>query len=230
MVIVVPAIIAENLDDLRRQVKIVSPYADLVQVDIMDGKFAPTTCWPHHENQINEMRSIKSKEELLGTSGVDYNVDVMMENPEEHIDEWIDAGVHSLIIHIESTSNLQDIIDRAKDRNTKVALALQPKTQNDVLYEWIEVMDSEGKSQIDFVQFMGNQKIGYHNVEFDKNVLDKISDLRNRYKKLIIGVDIGVNMETAPEIVRAGANKLVSGSAIFKSDDIGGAIEALANA
>ncbi|MCH7597977.1 hypothetical protein IID27_02990 [Patescibacteria group bacterium] len=222
MVTVVPAIIAENLDDLRRQVKVVSPYVDLVQVDIMDGKFAPSLSWPYLENQIDELRSIKSKEELLGASGVDYNLDVMIENPEAGIDEWIDAGVRSLIIHIESTSNLQDIIDRARARGTGVALALQPETPNDGLYEWIE--------QIDFVQFMGNQKIGYHGVELDKSVLDKIRDLRNKYKKLIIGVDIGVNLKTAPELVRAGANKLVSGSVIFKSGDVGGTIEALAHA
>ena len=76
---------------------------------------------------------------------------------------------------------------------------------------------------------MGSQKIGYHGVELDKNVLDKIRDLRNRYKELIIGVDIGVNLETAPGLVRAGANKLVSGSTIFESSDIGGTIEALAH-
>ena len=221
MITIVPAIISENLDDLQRQVKIVSPFIDLVQVDIMDGKFAPSLSWPYLGSQMSELRAIKSKEELLGVSIVDYELDVMIEDPEAEVDEWIDAGVRSLIIHIESTSNLQDIIDRTKARGAGVALALQPETDNDVLYKWIE--------QIDFVQFMGSQKIGYHGVELDKNVLDKIRDLRNRYKELIIGVDIGVNLETAPGLVRAGANKLVSGSTIFESSDIGGTIEALAH-
>lgn len=222
MVTVVPAIISENLDDLQRQVKIVAPYVDLVQVDIMDGRFAPSLSWPYLGSQVSELRAIKSKEELLGTPGVDYELDVMIENPEVEIEGWIDAGVRTLIIHIESTLSLQDIIDRAKARGAGVALALQPETDSDVLYKWIE--------KIDFVQFMGSQKIGYHGVELDKNVLDKIRDLRNRYKELIIGVDIGVNLETAPELVRAGANKLVSGSTIFESSDIGGAIEKLAHA
>ena len=228
MVTVVPAIISENLDDLQRQVKIVSPFIDLVQIDIMDGKFAPSLSWPYLGSQMSELRAIKSKEELLGVSGVDYELDVMIEDPEAEVDEWIDAGVRSLIIHIESTSNLQDIIDRTKARGVGVALALQPETDSDVLYKWIEQMDSTGSPQVDFVQFMGSQKIGYHGVELDKNVLDKIRDLRNRYKELIIGVDIGVNLETAPELVRAGANKLVSGSAIFESSHRDESIETLA--
>ena len=74
---------------------------------------------------------------------------------------------------------------------------------------------------------MGNDKIGYHGVELDKKVLQSIKDLRNRHRKLIISIDIGVNFDTSPLLVEAGVSKLVSGSAIYSSFDRGDAIRKL---
>ena len=86
-----------------------------------------------------------------------------------------------------------------------------------------------GRSLADFVQFMGIKKIGYQGQEFDTEVLDKISDLRKNFPDTIISVDGGVNFENAQDIVEAGVNRLVSGSAIYESDNIREAITELTN-
>ena len=76
---------------------------------------------------------------------------------------------------------------------------------------------------------MGNDKIGYHGVELDEKVYEKIKILREKYSDLPIAVDIGVNETTAPLLIQAGATKLVIGSAIFNTDDIIGTVERFRN-
>jgi len=72
---------------------------------------------------------------------------------------------------------------------------------------------------IQFIQCMGNDKVGYNGVVLDESVYEKVRTLRELYKHMDISVDIGVNRETAPRLIEAGATKLISGSGIFKSAD-----------
>lgn len=212
MIEVVPAIIAKNFEDLESQINLVSPFIKTVQVDVMDGLYTPEASWPYTDGKI---------ENIKFPENIEVRVDMMVKNPENHIDTFINAGAKTLIIHIESTDSLENIIEKARYSNVGIGVAIRPETENESLYPYI--------SKIDFVQFMGNDKIGFHGVELDEKVLGKIGDLRAMYPELIIGVDIGVNFETANKIVQAGANKLVSGSAIFNSGNIEEAIEKLKN-
>lgn len=101
----------------------------------------------------------------------------------------------------------------------EVGIALDTTTPNEKVYPLVE--------KIDFVQFMGIEKIGYQGQDFDARVLEKIANLREKFKRVIISVDGSVNLETAPKLIEAGANRLVSGSAIFESNDIKKTIEQL---
>ena len=215
---VIPAIIPENLEDLYAKADRVRAYVNIVQVDIMDGKFAPVTSWPYNNHEQFE-NLVKEGNPLLGD--LSFDLDMMIERPEDVIGRWMELGAKALIIHIDSTKILEDIIPRAKERGVAVGIALRPYTNNDVLEHWIP--------DINFVQFMGNQKVGYHGVELDDRVLQKITKLRKKYPKLSISVDIGVNFETAPSLIKAGANKLISGSTIFNAENINEAIEKLKN-
>jgi len=168
MIQVVPAIIPESLDDLHRKVAMVAPYVSSVQIDIMDGNYASSISWPFEGNKHVELSAIKSMEELLGIDGVDYNLDMMVREPEQYVNEWIEAGVHSPIIHFESTDNLEEIIKKLRVQNIGIGLALRPSTPNDAIEPFI--------SRVNFVQCMGNDKIGYHEVPLDVSVLGKITD------------------------------------------------------
>jgi ribulose-phosphate 3-epimerase len=76
---------------------------------------------------------------------------------------------------------------------------------------------------------MGNDTLGHHGVELDEKVLERIKILREKYPDLPIAIDIGVDQETAPALVEAGVTKLVSGSAIFNTDDIIDTVERFRN-
>ncbi len=216
MVEIIPAIIPENLEDLREKADRVRAYVSTVQVDIMDGEFAPSKSWPYNNlGQFEDL--VKERKPLLGS--LPYEVDMMIEKPEEVTDQWMKLGARAIIIHIDSTEMLDDIISRAKEKSVDVGIALRPYTDNEVLERWIP--------DINFVQFMGNQRIGYHGVELDENVIRKIRDIREKHKNLIISIDIGVNFKTATKLIEAGANKLVSGSTIFNANNIRDAIQKL---
>lgn len=228
MIEVVPAIIPENFEHLLEEVEKVAPFVSRIQIDVMDGIYAPTKSWPYSDDTTGTLmfeKLVNKEESLPELKTITYELDMMVEKPENHFLKWINAGIKSLIIHVESTKELQSIINTAREKYVGVGIALKPRTPIESIYEWIDGVSSTGSPNIDFVQFMGNNNIGYHGMSLDSFVLPKISQLRKKYPELIIGIDIGVNIETAPILVESGVTKLVSGSAIFKSDDIEKTIE-----
>lgn len=213
MIEVVPAIIPDNFAHLTDEVEKVAKFVSRIQVDVMDGKYAPSKSWPYsNERDWAYLQLLEGKTHLPHITEISYELDMMVENPEEHIDDWMKVGFKTLIIHTESTKQLPQIIEKATEHSVDVGLALKPATSLEQLDTYIE--------QIAFVQFMGNNKIGYHGVSLDSFVLPKISTLRAKYPELIIGIDIGVTEETVQILVDHGVNKLVSGSAIYNSEDI----------
>jgi len=94
----------------------------------------------------------------------------------------------------------------------EIGVAINPKTPLEQIFPLIP--------HIDFVQCMGNDRIGYHGVELDEQIYERIKILREKYVDLPIAVDIGVDLNTAPLLIKAGATKLVAGSAIFNTEDI----------
>ena len=211
---VVPAIIPQSFDDLIDQVGLVREHVKTVQVDIMDGEFAPEPSFPFIEDNIHELRKDFAQHERIG-----MELDMMVMRPGQYFDEWERFGVQSFIIHLGTVENLDDVIENLRMRNKGVGLAFKPSTPLHDLDPYVE--------KVDFLQHMGNDKIGYHGVELDNSVIDRVRDLRKRYENVIIGVDIGVNFETAPSLVEAGVSKLVSGSAIYNSENIQEAIQKL---
>jgi ribulose-phosphate 3-epimerase len=222
MIEVIPAIIPESLGDIEDGVARVTGLVTCVQIDIADGKFAPAPTWPYIRTPDADFDALLKEENGLPEwEQMSYEIDMMVREPEKKIDDFVRIGISTAIFHIESTDRLSEAIEKARYFDIKVGLALNPSTPNEMLDEWMD--------KIDFVQFMGNDKIGYHGVELDKSMLEKISIFRKKYPQSIIGIDIGVNEETAPELVAAGATRLVSGSAIFDSTDVESAIDFFKN-
>ncbi len=218
MIDVVPAIIASDFDDLTAQIGQVKNVVDFVQVDIMDGQFAPEKTWPYAGDNGEYAGLVGESEGLPYWKEVNVELDMMVVRPADSLEDWVHAGVRRFIIHIESDVDYPKLVTDIRAMSggddsffyTEVGLALVPSTPNEKLYPFLE--------EADFVQFMGNDRIGYHGVELDEAVYDKIKDVRARYPELPIAVDIGVDEETAPKLVVAGATRLVSGSAIFDAD------------
>ena len=143
--------------------------------------------------------------------------------------KWIDVGVMRLIGHYEAffigrsdedaKSEIEKFLNLKEERGVEVYMAIAPTTENAVLEPYFERLDG--------VQFMGIEKVGFQGQPFAEIVLEKISQLRALMPDLPIAVDGGVNFETAPKLIQAGATKLSSGSLIFEADDVKGVIEEL---
>ena len=221
---VIPAIIPEDFQLMRTEMSQVKGLVNLVQVDIIDGEFAPEPTWPY----ANGPRQAVFDEIIAQERGwpfwkdLQFEIDLMVARPEEVLDDWIAAGASAVIIHASSTDKHQEVFDRLEEAGVGIGLALRPTDANKIVDTYRE--------QIDFVQIMGNDQIGYHGVQLDPLVYDKIADIRRKHPDLAIAVDIGVDQETAPELVHSGATRLVSGSAIFGSDDLSAAIKRLQEA
>ncbi|MEK7652564.1 MAG: tryptophan synthase subunit alpha [Patescibacteria group bacterium] len=218
---IIPAIISENFEHLKAELNRVKDFVPLVQIDITDGLFAPTKTWPFNEGDIYFEKIVNQEEGIPFWKDLNFEMDLMIQNPEKTIDKWINIGASALIIHIESTNEIEKIIQKIKSSNIAVGISLNPSTPNEKIYSLIE--------KINFVQFMGNDKIGHHGVELDERVYKKIEDLKNKNSQIPIAIDIGVNEETIQLLVKAGATKLVSGSTILNSDNIKEKIDELKN-
>jgi ribulose-phosphate 3-epimerase len=210
---IIPAIIPQNFEDLKKKLSLVRGLVPLVQIDILDGVFVPEKSWPFVSEE--ETQTIPLKDEF------DFEFDLMIKDPKNSLDRWINLGAKRIIIHIESTDNLDEIIDELKLKNIKIGIAIDIDTSNEQLKPYL--------NKIDFVQFMGIAKIGFQGEPFDERVINKIVDLRSVNSDVKISVDGGVNLNNASKLIQAGADRLAAGSAIFKSENIAETIKTFQN-
>lgn len=219
---IIPAIIPKAWRDITEKVERVHKHVKRVQVDIVDGEYAPGASWPFNGADVPAYRDlVEERTGLPHWDSLSFELDMMVRRPEDVIDEWITAGFETLIIHVESTEKLDEVLARAEERGTGVALALKPSTENDVLEPFTE--------RIAFVQCMGSDRIGHHGEPLDERVYDKIRNIKARWD-IPVGVDIGINRKTSPRLIEAGVTRLVSGSAVFGEGDIAENIAALRGA
>jgi ribulose-phosphate 3-epimerase len=214
MVEVVPAIIPESFENLVAQVEQVRSLVSGVQIDVMDGVFAPTISWPLNGADEKFQERLDAEDGLPNHESLKYEIDLMVLKPEKMIDDWMRLGVKSMIIHWGSTDILDEIITEAHERNVQVGIAFKPNMGLDEMCQLIDTF------RPDFIQLMGNDTIGFHGVALDERVYEQARRLREKFPKVTIGVDIGVNKDTAPKLVVSGVTKLVSGSSIFNADNI----------
>jgi ribulose-phosphate 3-epimerase len=209
---VVPAIIPHTKEQLEEEIKKVVGFSDLVQIDISDGVFVPVKSWPYNGHDTDFFEALKTEE--IGWpkwEELEFEIHLMIKNPEETLLDWIHTGASSIVAHIEATENFQKVIDLCREHAVSVGVAIKPATDIARLEPFT--------SQVDFIQVMGSDMVGKHGVALDDTAVEKIRALRGLYPERIIAIDIGVNEETAEILVQAGANKLISGGAILEADD-----------
>jgi ribulose-phosphate 3-epimerase len=236
---VLPAIIPESYEDLSCKMSAVKGIVKLVQVDVCDGKFVHSESWPYIADDENHFEKITEEDEGFPFwESMDFEADLMIKNPEESVEKWIKAGAKAIVLHIESSPKILDLVKDLRKTygypgdslvSVDIGIALNIDTANEAMDEFL-IKDPEGRRLADFVQFMGIDKIGYQGQEFDEEVIKKIKDLRKKYPDVAISVDGGVNFDNYKNLVKAGANKLISGSAIYESENIAEAIKDMQNA
>jgi ribulose-phosphate 3-epimerase len=222
MIEIIPAIIPKSLSDLKSKLELVQGETPKVQIDVVDGVYAGEESWPYNTD-FKEFEEIESGLEGLPLwQDFDFEFDLLIQNTAEETERYLRLGAQGIILHFESFEEremLEDAISIARDYEVKIGLALKPSTPNKKIYEFL--------GEVDFIQIMGSDRIGYQGESLDERVYQKIKDLKSEFPNMAVGVDIGVNFETASKLVEAGATRLVAGSAIFNSSDISESISKL---
>lgn len=224
---IIPALMAEDGSELADYAREFRGLIKTVQIDVMDGHFVPERSWPYASEQASFERIIEQKEGLPLWQELNYEADLMIAHTETEIDKWVQSGVERVIVHYEALKDpkaffARDLFTEPVNKEfMQMGVAINIDTPSEEIFSYIE------SGAVSFVQCMGIAQIGYQGQPFDERVLPKIEGLRKHYPELIISVDGGVGFDTIADLVHAGANRLVSGSAILESGNFREAIEEL---
>jgi len=199
-----PSILSADFNQLGNEIKrLKDGGADMIHVDVMDGHFVPNlTIGPPI------IKALKKQSSMI------FDVHLMISPVHEYIKAYSDAGADIITIHPEATDNLKLSILKIKELNKKVGVSLNPETKVDVILEHLD--------KIDLVLVMSVNP-GFGGQKFMPEVLNKIKELKkiqeNKKLNFDIEIDGGINFDNSKIAIEAGANILVSGTTIFKSND-----------
>lgn len=211
-VLIAPSILAADFVRLADEIAAVEQAgADLLHIDVMDGHFVPNlTIGPPVVESIKKVAKVP------------LDVHLMITNADTFIQEFVAAGADYITVHVEACPHLHRTIQSIKERGVKAGVTLNPATPVSLLQEIL--------ADVDLVLIMSVNP-GFGGQKFIPPVLKKIAAIREMLDRLqsraLLEVDGGVKPDNAAQIIAAGANVLVAGSAIFSSGDYAGTIAAL---
>lgn len=206
MIKIVPAILAKSYEEFESMVRKIEPYTDLVQLDIADGIFVSNKTI----NGYSEIKKIQTK--------LNFEVHLMVNNPEAVIGNWLNTKVVRYLVHLEAVTDFEFLINRFNTAGCQAGCVFNPETDYSAVEPHID--------RFDLFQFMTVDP-GFYGSRFLPEVLEKIRNFHTRYSNKTIQVDGGINPETIKLIRDVGATSAAVGSYIFKSNNIDEALKRL---
>ena len=196
MVDIAPSMLGADFGKMKYSAELVAPHSAYLHMDVMDGHFVP--------NLTMGPDLVKS---LQGIAPLD--VHLMITDPSDFIEDFKNAGAEIISIHVEANNPLK-AIKLIKKHNLKAGIALNPSTSEESIQPFVEFAD---------MILVMSVEPGYCGQKFHENSIQRVRNYKRLYPNKIIEVDGGVNLSNSKKLIEAGADLLVAGSAIFKSDD-----------
>jgi len=199
-----PSILSADFSQLGNEIRrLEEGGADMIHVDVMDGHFVPNlTIGPPVIKALKKQCSIK------------FDVHLMISPVHKYIESYADAGADIITIHPEATDNLEESILKIKSLNKKVGVSLNPESKIDIIINYLD--------KIDLVLIMSVNP-GFGGQKFMPEVLNKVKQLKKIQSENNMNFDIeidgGINFDNCQTAIEAGANILVSGTTVFKSNN-----------
>ena len=199
-----PSILSADFSQLGKEIKrLEEGGADMIHVDVMDGHFVPNlTIGPPVIKALRKQCSIQ------------FDVHLMISPVHKYIEAYSNAGADIITIHPEATDNLRESILKIKNLNKKVGVSLNPESKIDLIINYLD--------KIDLVLVMSVNP-GFGGQKFMPEVLDKVKQLKKiqseKNMNFDIEIDGGINFDNCQSAIEAGANILVSGTTVFKSNN-----------
>lgn len=212
MIKIAPSILSADFSRLGEDVRRVEEAgADLIHIDVMDGHFVPNlTFGPPVVSAIRKVTKLP------------FDVHLMINNPQDMLGAFVDAGADLITVHAETAPHLHRLLQNIKEQGKRAGVSLNPSTPLSAVEEVLDITD---------MVLIMSVNPGFGGQKFIPGAVSKIARLRQMITERNLNVDIevdgGINPETARQVVAAGANILVAGSAVYGAADMKAAIRAI---
>lgn len=201
---IAPSILAADFLNLEKDIALINESeADYIHVDVMDGVFVPNISFG--QNIVKMVNGVAKKP---------LDVHLMIVNPDQYIDSFVDCGADILSVHYEACPHLHRTVNAIREKGIKSGVAINPHTSINLLEDVLESIDQV---------ILMSVNPGFGGQKFIYQTLNKIKALKSRIDErnldIKIEIDGGVGLQNAEAILGAGADILVAGSSVFKSKD-----------
>ncbi|MBT4917702.1 ribulose-phosphate 3-epimerase [Candidatus Peregrinibacteria bacterium] len=194
---IAPSILSADFGDLNAEIEEIQSHCDQIHVDVMDGHFVPNI-------------TIGAPVVACLTTALPLNTHLMIENPMDFVEDFVKAGSDRIVIHVEAVDDLRAAIEEINSMDVESGVSIKPGTPVSEIKDVLDIIDEV---------LVMTVEPGFGGQSFMEDMVPKITELRELGFEGDIGIDGGINAETAKICSDAGANLLIAGSYIFGAKD-----------